>query len=439
MSRRHSLARLLATVLVAVLAALTATAGPALGDSLSDRRKAAEQQAAANKQAHDQLAASLEDINTNLAQAVLDLQAVQQRLPAAQTELLDAQATLERTQREAAIIAARLRDAKDQETAIGATIAADAGKSAQIRVAIGQMAREAYKGGGGVSSVSVVLDAQSTEDFIQQYGLVATALRTQSQSLDALRQIEAQDRNNEARLVAIRERVTQLKAEADQKVTEADQARAAAADRTAEIQRLITDQAAKQAAIESQKADVQAQQDAVDAQAAQLASELAQIIADQRAAQAAAAKAAGHKVAPAGPIGNSLFANPTSVNPIQVNSEYGMRFHPVLHIWRLHAGIDLQTGCFTPIYAARAGTVQWARMLNGYGNQVMVDHGYVNGNSLMASYNHMSSFAVGAGQKVNQGTLLGYSGTTGDSTGCHLHFEVYVNGATVNPRPLLGL
>ena len=62
MSRRPSLARLLATVLVAVLAALTATAGPALGDSLSDRRKVAEQQAAANKQAHDQLAASLEDI-----------------------------------------------------------------------------------------------------------------------------------------------------------------------------------------------------------------------------------------------------------------------------------------------------------------------------------------------------------------------------------------
>lgn len=439
MTRRQRLARVLAAALVAVLAGLTASAGPALGDSLSDQRRAAEQKAAANKQAHDQLAASLEDINTSLAQAVLDLQAVQQRLPEAQTELATAQATLQSSQREAAIIAARLLDATDQEAAIGATIAANADKSAQIRVAIGQMAREAYKGGGSVSSVSIVLDAQSTEDFIQQYGLVSTAMRTQSQTLDALRQIEAQDRNNQARLEAIRTRVTELKAEADQKVVEADQARAAAAARTAEIQKLIVDQAAKQAVIESQKVQVQAEQDAVDAEAAQLASQLAQIIADQRAAREAAAKAAGKKVAPAGPIGNSLFANPTSVDPIQVNSEYGMRFHPVLHFWRLHAGIDLQTGCNTPIYAARAGTVQWTRLLNGYGNQVMVDHGYVNGNSLMASYNHMSSFAVGAGVHVNQGTLLGYSGTTGDSTGCHLHFEVYVNGATVNPRPLLGL
>jgi murein DD-endopeptidase MepM/ murein hydrolase activator NlpD len=439
MSRRPSLARLLATVLVAVMAALTATAGPALGDSLSDRRKVAEQKAQANQKAHDELAASLEDINANLAQAVLDLQAVEQRLPDAQTELLDAQSTLERSQREAAIIASRLQDAKDQESAIGTTIAADADKSAQIRVAIGQMAREAYKGGGGVSSVSIVLDAQSTEDFIQQYGLVSTALRTQSQSLDALRQIEAQDRNNEARLVAIRERVTELKAEADQKVVEADQARQAAADRKAEIEQLVAQQAEKKATIETEKAATEAEQARIDAEAAQVASELAQIIADQRAAREAAARAAGKKVAAAGPIGNSLFANPTSVNPIYVTSEYGMRMHPTLHYVRLHAGIDLRTYCNTPVYAGRAGTVQWAQSRYGFGNQVMIDHGFVNGNSLMSSYNHLTRFVVGAGQKVNQGTLIGYSGNTGTSAACHLHFEVYVNGVTVNPRPLLGL
>lgn len=439
MSRRPSLARLLATVLVAVLAALTATAGPALGDSLSDRRKVAEQKAQANQKAHDELAASLEDINANLAQAVLDLQAVEQRLPDAQTELLDAQSTLERSQREAAIIASRLQDAKDQETVIGTTIAADADKSAQIRVAIGQMAREAYKGGGGVSSVSIVLDAQSTEDFIQQYGLVSTALRTQSQSLDALRQIEAQDRNNEARLVAIRERVTELKAEADQKVVEADQARQAAADRKAEIEQLVAQQVAKKATIETEKAATEAEQARIDAEAAQVAAELAQIIADQRAAREAAARAAGKKVAAAGPIGNSLFANPTSVNPIYVTSEYGMRMHPTLHYVRLHAGIDLRTYCNTPVYAGRAGTVQWAQTRYGFGNQVMVDHGFVNGNSLMSSYNHLTRFVVGAGQKVNQGTLIGYSGNTGTSAACHLHFEVYVNGVTVNPRRLLGL
>jgi murein DD-endopeptidase MepM/ murein hydrolase activator NlpD len=67
----------------------------------------------------------------------------------------------------------------------------------------------------------------------------------------------------------------------------------------------------------------------------------------------------------------------------------------------------------------------------------MVNHGYWNGNSLMSSYNHMSSFAVSAGQNVSQGQLLGYSGNTGTSAACHLHFEVYVNGATVDPWPLI--
>jgi murein DD-endopeptidase MepM/ murein hydrolase activator NlpD len=69
----------------------------------------------------------------------------------------------------------------------------------------------------------------------------------------------------------------------------------------------------------------------------------------------------------------------------------------------------------------------------------MIDSGFVNGNALSASYNHLTSFAVGSGQQVERGQLIGRSGNTGTSAACHLHFEVYVNGATTNPRPLLGL
>ncbi len=116
-----------------------------------------------------------------------------------------------------------------------------------------------------------------------------------------------------------------------------------------------------------------------------------------------------------------------------------MRLHPTLGYVRLHAGIDLRTYCGTPVYAGKAGTVQWAKMRGGFGNQVMVDHGYVGGNSLMSSYNHLTRFVVGAGQHVERGQLVGYSGNTGTSAACHLHFEVYVNGTTTNPRPLLGL
>jgi len=134
-----------------------------------------------------------------------------------------------------------------------------------------------------------------------------------------------------------------------------------------------------------------------------------------------------------------LFANPTAHNPMVVTSEYGNRLHPVLGYWRLHAGIDLRDRCGEPVYAARAGTVQWAKFRSGYGGQVMIDHGWVNGSSLMSSYNHMSSFAVGSGAQVGAGQVIGYAGNTGTSAACHLHFEVYVNGGTVNPRPHLGL
>jgi len=114
-----------------------------------------------------------------------------------------------------------------------------------------------------------------------------------------------------------------------------------------------------------------------------------------------------------------------------------MRLHPILGYVRLHSGTDLRTYCNTPIYAGASGTVQWAKFRSGYGNQVLVNHGYWKGSSLMSSYNHLSSYVVGPGQNVSQGQLIGYSGNTGTSAGCHLHFEVYVNGATVDPWPLI--
>lgn len=443
--RRRLVTRVVAAGVAGLLGVLAAVHGPAFADPLSDQRRAAEQKAAENKAARERVAASLEGINAELAQAVLDLQVVEQRLPVAQAELATAEETLQRTEREAELIAARLVDAQEQETTIGATIATDTERGQKIRVAIGQMAREAYKGGSGTSSMDIVLDAESTEDFIAQYGLVTTALRTQTQALDELRAIEAQNRNSQARLTAVRTRITELKAEADQKVVEADAARDEAAARKAEVEQLIVQQAAKKATIEAQQSAAQAEQARIDAEAAAISAELANIAAQQKAAAeaaAAAARAAG-KPAPApaapGPVGRGLFQNPTSINPAYVTSEYGMRLHPTLGYVRLHAGIDLRTYCGTPLYAARAGRVQWAQYRFGFGNQVMIDHGLVNGNSLMSSYNHMTRFVVGGGEQVSTGQLIGYSGNTGTSAACHLHFEVYLDGNTTNPRPLLGM
>jgi murein DD-endopeptidase MepM/ murein hydrolase activator NlpD len=122
------------------------------------------------------------------------------------------------------------------------------------------------------------------------------------------------------------------------------------------------------------------------------------------------------------PIGNTY-----------VTSSYGMRFHPILHVWKLHDGTDFGAACGTPLYAPADGVVQSAYYNAGYGNRIIIGHGIVRGVSLWTSVNHLTSFAVRAGEHVSRGELIGYSGTTGYSTGCHLHFMVYVNGYTVDP------
>ena len=429
--------RLRFSAILAILALLVTAfvAAPASADSIDDRRKAAEAHKAAVAKARDDTEAAMEGVDASIQALAVQLADTQAQIPAAQATLDAANAALEKAQREAAIIAARLVDAQDQQATISTTITQDAEHATAMRAAIGQMARQAYQGGGSVSGVDVILDSQSTADFVQRYGLMATALRTQAQILDDLKATESANKNAEARLGAVKDKITELKAAADQKVVEADAAKTAAAAAKAALDALLAQQVSQQQALDSQKAALEAQLAAADAEAAAVQQELQAAIAEQKARDAAAGKPHG----PAGPIGSALFANPTSISPIYVTSEYGMRMHPTLHYVRLHAGIDLRTYCNTPVYAGRAGTVTWAKTRFGFGNQVMIDSGFVNGNALSASYNHLTSFAVSSGQHVEQGQLIGRSGNTGTSAACHLHFEVYVNGATTNPRPLLGL
>ena len=131
-----------------------------------------------------------------------------------------------------------------------------------------------------------------------------------------------------------------------------------------------------------------------------------------------------------GGSGNHGFSYPVSA---PITSPYGMRFHPVLHIWKLHDGTDFGAGCGTAIHAAYSGTVAEKYYNAGYGNRLMIDHGYVDGKYVTTGYNHATRYIVHVGQHVRQGQVIGYVGTTGFSTGCHLHLMVWLNGSVVNP------
>ena len=123
----------------------------------------------------------------------------------------------------------------------------------------------------------------------------------------------------------------------------------------------------------------------------------------------------------------------------RISSEYGWRKNPVSGVNKLHAGIDFAAPAGTPIYAAASGYVQVAGWsTGGYGNYVIIYHGKMSdGNTYTTLYAHMRSVATSAGKYVKQGELIGYVGSTGNSTGNHLHLEVWKGGSkanAVNPR-----
>jgi murein DD-endopeptidase MepM/ murein hydrolase activator NlpD len=114
----------------------------------------------------------------------------------------------------------------------------------------------------------------------------------------------------------------------------------------------------------------------------------------------------------------------------RITSSYGRRRHPILGYTRMHAGIDFGARYGSPIYAVSDGVVQFAGRHGGHGNYVKLGHG----SGLATGYGHMSRIAVSSGAHVRRGQVIGYVGSTGLSTGPHLHYEMYRNGATVNPN-----
>ncbi len=163
----------------------------------------------------------------------------------------------------------------------------------------------------------------------------------------------------------------------------------------------------------------------------------ARVVAERRAA---AREAAARRAAAAGGIGRTApFDGTVGRNgllrpvPGPITSPYGRRFHPVLHVWKLHDGTDFGASCGTPIRAAAAGRVINRYYNGGYGNRLMIDHGTLAGRGFVTGYNHASRYSVRVGQAVRRGQVIGYVGSTGYSTGCHLHLMVWLNGAKSNP------
>lgn len=120
-----------------------------------------------------------------------------------------------------------------------------------------------------------------------------------------------------------------------------------------------------------------------------------------------------------------------------LTSNFGVRFDPYYHVWQLHPGVDLAAPIGTPITAAAGGRVTWVGWKGGYGNYTCIDHGRADNQRFSTCYGHQSKILVALGQQVRAGQVIGQVGSTGASTGPHLHFEVRLGGRPVNPLPWL--
>jgi murein DD-endopeptidase MepM/ murein hydrolase activator NlpD len=130
--------------------------------------------------------------------------------------------------------------------------------------------------------------------------------------------------------------------------------------------------------------------------------------------------------------------NPSFLRPVaggSFSSPFGWRTNPVTGASELHSGQDISIGCGTPIRAPQDGTVTFVGWYGSGGNALRIEHGKYNGEDIMSGYYHAERYVVSVGEKVTRGEVVGYVGTTGTSTGCHLHYMIFVNGTNVNPVP----
>ena len=383
--------------------------------------QAAKEKAAKEQQAQD-LEHALSETDKGIVDAKIQLDALNARLPAVQEEYRLAQERYDSAVLQQKIVASKLDAARAEDGALTAQIAADDEKVEQLRDVIAEMARAEYQDAQQDQSLSIIFGATTSQEFVDDYAFRETTARVQSATLADVEQLAAVNKNRKVRQEAVREYIEDLKKQADALVVEAQVAKDAAEAKKAEVERLLAEAQKLADYLESQRAIYLQQQAELEAAQAALASELDQLWRNKLAEEAANGT---------GSLVKGFFSPPTAVP--YITSSYGWRLHPVYGFYKLHAGTDFRAYCGTAIKATADGTVEWATMKSGFGNQVMLYHGVLSGKVVYTSSNHLSKFAVSKGDTVKRGDVIGYSGTTGTSTACHLHFEVYVNGVTVNP------
>lgn len=349
--------------------------------------------------------ASLKD---QLSQLEEQKSAVQERIADLTAQANDVQATREALQQEIDLTKQEITTVEQyierlqQQIDVKTTKLEAAEKAlAEKEEQFAQTVRTTYEQ-GDVSYLEVVLNASSFSDLLTRMEIVSAIMEDNQKTVDEY--------------TAAKEDIEQKRDDLQDTQDEQKDYQENLSYKVDDLAASEAEQAALQESLEAYKAESEAEYD-------RIASEM-QDVSNQIAALSAQAAANGSV-----PMGDGTLIWPTP-SCTTTNSAYGYRVHPIYGTVKFHAGEDIPAGYGAEILAAASGTVVTAGWVSGYGNYTVIDHG----GGLMTAYGHQSSFAVSVGDVVTQGQVIGYVGSTGNSTGPHLHFEVYVNGATVDPK-----
>ncbi len=357
-----------------------------------------------------------------MVQAVAALRDAEATLPAARRAAESSRAGLvEALRREDAAATVR---GQAQVRLIGSERAAEeaAVEAAARQRQIGVLAREAYQSGPTVAWMAL-LDTPSLPDAYARLAALDVVSQAESGAVADLTTLAARYEERNRSLTAARDRFSAahaaLEAEVAKRADAEEQARATAA--------------ALDAVVSERGAALTAATAAVAADSAQYAELAREASTSQRTLRVRALQENP------GSTGSLVGQPGTLSRPVQgpVSSPFGMRVHPITGVYKLHTGTDLRSPCGTPIQAAADGDVLSVGFNRAYGNRTVIGHGVVAGVSLSTTYSHQSALAVTAGEHVLRGQVIGFVGTTGFSTGCHLHFEVLVDGTFVDPMSWL--
>lgn len=373
-------------MLVACAAAVVSAPGlsPARADQLSDAQA---KRSAIGKQM-DSLKAQIAAAKDQETRLQLTIQSIDLQVQQTEQNISDAQAQLDR-------IDTDLSNAEQQLADTRARLAVDKKELASQLVVI-------YKQ-GETSTINRVLGSTTFNQFWQQLIDVRRLASSQQDTLDAV--------------TAEEKRADQLVSDISQKQAQQKQALADLKTQEDGLQVQLSARQATVAELQQVQAQDQAQLALAEKSAQEVDGEIAQIKA-QMAANAAHGN--GHFIWPEqGPI-----TQPFGCTPYQFEN-----YDPNCPSRHFHTGIDIGAPWGTPVAAGDAGVAYTYYSSYGYGNHVIIDHG----NGWISLYGHLASFAIGNGQTVGRGQIVGYEGSTGNSTGPHLHFEVRLNDTPVNP------